>query len=193
MKIVSSEFVKSSTRLGNCPDQGHPEVALAGRSNVGKSSLLNKLTNRKKLARISNTPGRTQTINFYIINNDLYLVDLPGYGYARVPENVRAKWGPMVEGYLSKRETLRGVILLVDMRHKPTAQDLQMLQWLRFYGLPHAVVATKADKISRGKLQKHLSVIRNTLELAREDILISFSAQTGAGREEVWNVIEKWT
>lgn len=193
MKIVSAEFVKSSTRLENCPDRGHPEVALAGRSNVGKSSLLNKLANRKKLARISNTPGRTQTLNFYIINDVFYLVDLPGYGYARVPEKVRAKWGPMIEGYLSKRETLRGVILIVDIRHKPTARDVQMCQWLRFYGLPYAVVATKADKVSRGKLQKNLSVIRKNLELVREDILVPFSARTGAGREEVWDVIEKWT
>jgi len=192
MKIVSAEFVKSSTVLENCPAQGHPEVALAGRSNVGKSSLLNRLTGRKKLARTSNTPGRTQTINFYIINGNLYLVDLPGYGYARVPEKVRAKWGPMIEGYLAGREQLRGVILIVDIRHKPTAQDVQMCQWLRFYGMNFAVAATKADKISRGKLQKHLVEVRNTLELGRGDILIPFSAQTGAGREEVWKVIEEW-
>jgi GTP-binding protein len=192
MKIVSAEFVKSSTGLENCPDQGHLEVALAGRSNVGKSSLLNKLTNRKKLARISNTPGRTQTINYYIINGNIYLVDLPGYGYAKVPEKIRAKWGPMIEGYLSGREQLQGVIVLVDIRHQPTAQDMQMCRWLRFYGLPFAVVATKADKISRGRIQKHLAVVKKTLELGKEDILIPFSAQTGAGREEVLEIIEKW-
>jgi len=192
MKIVSAEFVKSSTGLENCPGQGHLEVALAGRSNVGKSSLLNKLTNRKKLARISNTPGRTQTINYYIINGNIYLVDLPGYGYAKVPEKIRAKWGPMIEGYLSGREQLQGVIVLVDIRHQPTAQDMQMCRWLRFYGLPFAVVATKADKISRGRIQKHLAVVKKTLELGKEDILIPFSAQTGAGREEVLEIIEKW-
>lgn len=192
MKIVSAEFVKSSTSLENCPAQGYPEVALAGRSNVGKSSLLNRLVNRKKLARISNTPGRTQTINFYLINGNLYLVDLPGYGYAKVPEKVRARWGPMIEGYLAGREQLKGIILLVDIRHKPTAQDVQMCRWLRFYGLPYAVVATKSDKISRGKWQKHLATIKNVLQLGKEDILIPFSAQTGAGREQVWKVIERW-
>jgi len=193
MKIVSAEFVKSSTGLENCPDEGHPEVALSGRSNVGKSSLLNKITNRKKIARISNTPGRTQLINFYIINGNFHLVDLPGYGYAKVPEKIRVKWGPMIESYLSGREQLRGAIILVDIRHQPTAQDVQMCQWLRFYGLPHAIVATKADKISRGRVQKHLAVVRKTLELGSNDILIPFSAQTGAGREEVLKVIEQWT
>lgn len=192
MKIVSAEFVKSSTKLQNCPVQGHPEVALAGRSNVGKSSLLNKLVNRKKLAWTSNTPGRTQTINYYVINDNLYLVDLPGYGYAKVPVKVRAAWGPMIESYLSKRQTLRGVILLVDVRHNPTAQDEQLYQWLRHYGLPHAVVATKCDKISRGSLQKQLAAIRSTLGLDKEEPLIAFSAKTGMGRDEVWDIINKW-
>lgn len=192
MKIISAEFVRSSTSLENCPEKGHPEVALAGRSNVGKSSLLNKLTNRKKLARISNTPGRTQTLNFYLINDNFYLVDLPGYGYAKVSKRMRAQWGSMIEKYLSVRETLRGVVLIVDTRHEPTALDMQMCRWLRVAGLPFAVAATKADKISRGSLQRQRSIIRKGLGLGEEEILISFSARTGAGREDIWNVISSW-
>lgn len=193
MKVYSAEFVKSCTGLKNCPDQSHPEVALAGRSNVGKSSLLNTLVGRKKLARTGKTPGRTQTINYFLVNGNLFIVDLPGYGYAKVPERVRAQWGPMVESYLQGREQLKGVILIVDIRHQPTAQDRQMCQWLRHYGLPYAIVATKCDKISRGQVQKHLAVVKRVLELEKNDFLIPFSAQTRRGKNDIWGVINYWT
>ncbi|MCF8010542.1 MAG: ribosome biogenesis GTP-binding protein YihA/YsxC [Clostridiales bacterium] len=193
MKINTAEFVKSSTTLKNCPSQGYPEVALAGRSNVGKSSFFNKLVNRKKLARISKTPGRTQTLNYFVLNENIYIVDLPGYGYARVPEKIRISWGPMIEEYLSGREQLRGIFLIVDMRHEPSAQDIQFCEWVRFYGFSFAVVATKCDKIKRGKIHNQLKVISQVLELDEGDILIPFSSETGTGREKVLSVIEDWT
>ncbi|MGB9803631.1 ribosome biogenesis GTP-binding protein YihA/YsxC [Desulfofundulus sp.] len=192
MNIVSAEFVRSITELNRCPDGGRPEVALAGRSNVGKSSLLNCLVNRRNLARTSNTPGRTRTINFYLINKRFYLVDLPGYGYARVPEKVRLNWGPLIEGYLSHRPELRGVVQIVDLRHPPTAQDVQLYQWLKHHHLPAVVVATKADKLSRSQGLQQLQVVRQTLGLVEEDRLIKFSARTREGRDELWRVIEDW-
>ncbi|MDQ0285484.1 GTP-binding protein [Desulfofundulus luciae] len=192
MNIVSAEFVKSITELDRCPAGGRPEVALAGRSNVGKSSLLNCLVNRRNLARTSNTPGRTRTLNFYLINNRFYLVDLPGYGYARVPEKMRANWGPLIEGYLSRRPELRGVIQIVDLRHPPTAQDVQLYQWLKYHHLPAVVVATKADKLSKSQGLRQLQVVRQTLGLTGEDLLIKFSARTREGRDELWRVIGEW-
>ncbi|RKO67693.1 ribosome biogenesis GTP-binding protein YihA/YsxC [Desulfofundulus salinus] len=192
MNIVSAEFVKSITELNRCPAGGRPEVALAGRSNVGKSSLLNCLVNRRNLARTSNTPGRTRTLNFYLINNRFYLVDLPGYGYARVPEKMRVSWGPLIEGYLSRRPELRGVIQIVDLRHPPTAQDVQLYQWLKHHGLPTVVVATKADKLSKSQGLRQLQVVRQTLGLTGEAPLIKFSARTREGRDDLWHVIEEW-
>ncbi|AEG14025.1 YihA family ribosome biogenesis GTP-binding protein [Desulfofundulus sp. TPOSR] len=192
MNIVSAEFVKSVVDLQRCPAGGRPEVALAGRSNVGKSSLLNCLVNRRNLARTSNTPGRTRTLNFYLINNRFYLVDLPGYGYARVPEKMRASWGPLIEGYLSRRPELRGVIQIVDLRHPPTAQDVQLYQWLKHHHLPAVVVATKADKLSKSQGLRQLLVVRQTLGLTGDDPLIKFSARTREGRDELWRVIEGW-
>lgn len=192
MNIVSAEFVKSVADLQRCPAGGRPEVALAGRSNVGKSSLLNCLVNRRNLARTSNTPGRTRTLNFYLINNRFYLVDLPGYGYARVPEKMRASWGPLIEGYLSCRPELRGVIQIVDLRHPPTAQDVQLYQWLKHHHLPAVVVATKADKLSKSQGLRQLLVVRQTLGLTGDDPLIKFSARTREGRDELWRVIEGW-
>lgn len=192
MKIISAEFATSAAGLEQCPAGSRPEVALAGRSNVGKSSLLNALVNRKKLARTSNTPGRTQLINFFLINGDFYLVDLPGYGFAKVPARVKAGWGKMIEGYLAGREQLRGVVLLVDIRHAPTADDRQMYAWLKHYHIPAAVAATKADKLSRGRALQNLAVVRKTLALEREDPLVLFSALTGQGKDELWSVIEKW-
>lgn len=192
MKIKSAEFVSSAVKAANYPTGELPEVALAGRSNVGKSSLLNRLVNRKGLARSSNTPGRTRLLNFFLVNGLFRLVDLPGYGYAKVPVGERESWRKMVEGYLETRENLRGVVLLVDSRHPPTAQDAQMYDWLRHQGVPAAVVATKADKLSRSRLLQSLKVIRATLPLAEGDQLVPFSAETGLGREELLKIIGHW-
>ncbi|OAT82220.1 ribosome biogenesis GTP-binding protein YihA/YsxC [Desulfotomaculum copahuensis] len=193
MNTVSAEFVISVASLSQCPAGGLPEVALAGRSNVGKSSLLNRLVNRRGLARTSNTPGRTQMLNYFLINQSFYLVDLPGYGYAKVPEKMRAGWGRLIQSYLEKRRELRGVIQIVDLRHPPTAQDVQLHEWLKYHRLPTAVVATKADKLSRSQGQKNLQVVRRVLCLDENEPLVMFSAQTGQGKEEVWQVIEQWS
>lgn len=192
MKIKSAEFITSAVKAADYPAGELPEVALAGRSNVGKSSLLNKLVNRKGLARTSNTPGRTRLINFFLVNGLFRLVDLPGYGYAKVSDRERESWRKMIEGYLKNRENLRGVVLLVDSRHPPTAQDVQMYHWLKHYGIPTAVAATKADKLSRNKLLQSLKVIRTTLPLAGGDPLVPFSAETGQGREELLEIIGRW-
>ncbi len=193
MKIITADFVTSATGLKDCPAGDLPEVALAGRSNVGKSSLLNSLTGRKKLARTSNTPGRTRMINFFVINNAFHLVDLPGYGFARVPARVRQQWGPMIEEYLLNRKQLRGVILLIDARHGPTAGDMQMLHWLKHYNIPTAVVATKADKLGRGKALANLKAIKSKLgEMGYEQTPVLFSAVTGQGKEEIWRIIKDW-
>lgn len=193
MKVASAEFVTSAVKPPSYPAGELPEVALAGRSNVGKSSLLNKLVNRKRLARTSNTPGRTRLINFFLVNGTFHLVDLPGYGYARVPMGERDSWRKMVESYLMTRPQLQGVLLLVDSRHPPTAMDLQMYGWLKFRGLPAAVAATKADKLSRSRLLQSLKVIRAEFQLADSDELIPFSAETGQGREELLKLIGRWT
>jgi len=192
MKVTGAEFTTSAVKAANYPAGGLPEVALAGRSNVGKSSLLNKLVNRKNLARTSNTPGRTRLINFFLINGAFRLVDLPGYGYAKVSTGERESWRKMIEDYLKNREELRGVVLLVDSRHPPTAQDTQMYGWLKHYGIPTAVAATKADKLSRNKLLQSLNVIRTALPLAEGDPLAPFSAETGQGREEMLEIIGRW-
>ncbi len=193
MKITSAEFITSAVSAANYPAGALPEVALAGRSNVGKSSLLNKLVNRRSLARTSNTPGRTRLINFFLVNGLFRLVDLPGYGYAKVSAAQRESWREMVEGYLLNRDSLKGIVLLVDSRHPPTAQDIQMYDWIKFQGIPTAVVATKADKLSRSKLAQSLKVLRNTLPLSASDRLVPFSAKTGQGREELLEIIGRWT
>ncbi len=185
MKIVTADFYTTAVDVKTCPADERPEIALAGRSNVGKSSLLNKLVNRKGLARTSNTPGRTQTINFFLINQTFYLVDLPGYGYAKVPPQIRAQWGPMVEKYLKERNTLKGVVQLVDIRHAPTQQDLQLCQWLQYYGIPFGIVATKCDKISKNQLAKQKKIIQTTMHLPQGQELILFSSVTGQGRDAV--------
>lgn len=193
MKITGAEFVISAVKASDYPAGGLPEVALAGRSNVGKSSLLNKLVNRRGLARTSNTPGRTRLINFFLINGLFYLVDLPGYGYAKVAARERENWGKMIEKYLLKRENLKGVLLLIDSRHPPTVLDRLACDWLKNYHIPVAVAATKADKLSKVRLQRSLQTIRMELSLDGKDFLTPFSAQTGQGREELLAIIGQWT
>lgn len=190
--VGSAEFFAVAAKLEQCPAGQRPEVALAGRSNVGKSSLLNTLIGKKNLAIVSKTPGRTQTINFYLINGKFFLVDLPGYGFARVPEELKRHWGFLVEGYLRNRPQLRGVVQIVDIRHPPTDLDRQLSEWLRYYRVPAAVAATKADKISRGQGLRQLQVIKKTLRLPEEVPLIMFSAKTGEGRQELWRVLCRW-
>lgn len=187
MKISSAEFVKSAFEQSHWVDDGLPEISFLGRSNVGKSSLINSLLQRKGLARTSNTPGRTQSINFFLINESFYFVDLPGYGYAKVSKTMRSDWGVMAEEYLSEREELKLSIQLVDARHKPTALDLQLHEWLVYNEKNHIIVATKADKLSNNKLIKSLQEIEKNLSGSR---IIAFSAVSGKGKDEVWRVIQ---
>ena len=190
MKILSAEFVRSAKKLSDYPPAGITEIAFAGRSNVGKSSLINTLLNRKRLARTSTTPGRTQEINFYRINDKFAFVDLPGYGYAKVPESVRRQWGPMVETYLRDRRTLKLVVVILDVRRDPSDEDRQLIKWLEFYSILFFVVITKTDKISRNALTIRKRVIGDLLGLSAGRILIPFSAKSGQGKELVWREIE---
>ena len=192
MIIKSSEFICAAVKPSQYPQDGVPEIAFAGRSNVGKSSLINLLLNRRKLAKVSATPGKTRTINFFSINGgEFRLVDLPGYGYAKVSKAETADWGKMMESYLSKREGLKAVVQLVDSRHAPTAQDKQMYEYLRYYGLDGIVAATKADKLSGSELSKNLAMIRKELQLTEEDTLIPVSALKRTGTEDLLGRIEK--
>jgi GTP-binding protein len=191
MKVNQAEFVISAVGPGQYPEDALPEIALAGRSNVGKSSLINRLISRKNLARTSSQPGKTQTLNYYRINEDLYFVDLPGYGYAKVSKSQRATWGKFIEGYLKNRETLRFVLQLIDLRHPPTRDDIAMYDWLKHIGLKVVVVTTKADKIPKGKWQQHLKIVKETLNKAPDDEIILFSSETGMGKDELWAVIER--
>ncbi len=184
MKINKSDFVISAVRKKQYPADGLPEVAFVGRSNVGKSSLINTIINRKNLARTSGKPGKTQTINFYLINDKFHLVDLPGYGFAKVSRDIKEKWAEFIEEYLNDRPNLVGIIQLIDLRHPPTEDDLMMFQWLKHLGLPFLLVATKADKISRGQHLKHKKIIREKLMVNNEDIQL-FSAEDKTGKEEV--------
>ncbi|MBR5376098.1 MAG: YihA family ribosome biogenesis GTP-binding protein [Lachnospiraceae bacterium] len=190
IKTAELETVAGVTTKG-LPQTGRPEFAFAGRSNVGKSSLINSIAKRKALARTSGTPGKTQTMNFYNINNELTLTDLPGYGYAKVDQDFKKKWGKMIEKYLTGSKTLKAIILLVDIRHKPTADDVDMYEWIGSMNFGCAVVATKLDKLKRSEVKKALELIKNTLQLRKEDVLIPFSAKTGAGRDEVCGFIEQ--
>lgn len=174
------------------PENQLPEVAFAGKSNVGKSSLINALMNRKSLARTSSQPGKTQTINFYNVNQELYIVDLPGYGYAKVSKEVAAKWGPMIENYLHRSKQLRMVFLLIDLRHPPTNNDIQMYRWILSNGYSPVIVATKADKIKRSQLQKHLKILKESLKVIEGVPIIPFSAVTKAGRDDIWELIETY-
>ena len=191
MIIKSVEFLTSAVRKDQYPPEGVPEIAFAGRSNVGKSSLINLLTNRKKLAKVSQNPGRTRTINFFTVNGTFRIVDLPGYGYAKVSKAEAEKWGPMMEDYLSSRPDLLKVVQLVDIRHAPSAQDRQMYEYLQYYGLDGLVVATKADKVSRGEAAKNIAVIRRDLKLKKGDRVIPVSALNKTGTEEILAAMEE--
>lgn len=188
IKSVNLETVCGIT--STLPGNDKPEIAFAGKSNVGKSSLINALMNRKALARTSSQPGKTQTINFYNINNLMYCVDLPGYGYANVSESVKVKWGKMIENYLKKSKMLKQVFLLIDIRHEPSANDKDMYEWIIYHGYRPIVVATKADKLKRSQVAKHVKMVRDGLGMKKEDILIPFSAETKQGLEEIWNIID---
>ncbi len=172
------------------PDNPHYEVAFAGKSNVGKSSLINALMNRKALARTSSQPGKTQTINFYNINDAMYLVDLPGYGYANANVEIKAKWGKMIEKYLHTSTKLKAVFLLIDIRHQPSDNDCLMYEWMVEQGFAPIIIATKMDKISRGAVPKHMKMIADTLKVEEDTIMIPFSAETKQGREEIWELID---
>ncbi len=173
------------------PENAWPEFAFAGKSNVGKSSLINALMNRKSLARTSAQPGKTQTINFYRINQELYFVDLPGYGYARVSQSEKEKWGKMIENYLHQSKMLKCVFLLLDIRHEPSANDRMMYDWIVYQGFRPVIIATKLDKINRSQTAKQVKAIRTGLGLSAGDLVIPFSAQNKQGREEIWNYIEQ--
>ena len=173
------------------PENDKPEVAFAGKSNVGKSSLINALMNRKSYARISATPGKTQTINFYNINDEMYLVDLPGYGYARVSEKEKERWGKMIERYLHGSAQLKAVFLLIDIRHDPSANDRMMYKWVVKQGYNPIIIATKLDKIKRSQVQKHVKMLKEGLDLVPGTKVIPFSSQTKQGRDEIWELIEK--
>lgn len=192
MQVHKAEIVISAVSPEQYPKTKLPEIALAGRSNVGKSSFINTLINRKSLARTSGKPGKTQTLNFYLIEDALHFVDVPGYGYAKVSKSERAKWGQMIETYLTQREQLKAVVSLVDMRHDPTEDDIQMYEFLKYYQIPVIVVATKSDKIKRGQWNKHESVIKKKLNFDPTDDFIIFSSETKEGKEPAWKAIEKY-
>lgn len=191
MIIKKAELETVAVKRSQYPEDNVPEVAFAGRSNVGKSSLLNLLTNRKSLARVSGAPGKTRTINFYRINDAFRIVDLPGYGYAKISKSVSENWGQMMEEYFQNRQGLRKVVQLVDIRHAPSAQDVQMYEYLRHYGLDGLVVATKADKVSRNEMQKCIKTIRQTLNLGADDLVIPVSALKRQGHDNLLTEIEK--
>lgn len=192
MKVTEAELVISAVWQEQYPTDALPEIALAGRSNVGKSSFINKMIQRKSLARTSSKPGKTQTLNFYKINQQFYFVDVPGYGYAKVSKVEREKWGQFIEEYLTTRDNLSAIIQLIDIRHAPTKDDQSMYEWLVYQGLPVIIVATKADKIPKGKVQKHLKVIRTTLNVEKDTIMIPFSSETGAGKDDMWKVLNQY-
>ena len=189
IKNVELETVCGVTSM--LPDNKLPEVAFAGKSNVGKSSLINALMMRKSLARTSAQPGKTQTINFYNINKEIYLVDLPGYGYAKASEKEREAWGQMIERYLNTSEKLRAVFLLVDIRHAPSANDKQMIEWMAYVGYDPIVIATKLDKIKRSQIDKQIKIIRQGLGADKETIIVPFSAETKQGRDIIWDFMDQ--
>jgi len=189
MIIKSAEFVKSAVKPEQYPAAVLPEIAFTGRSNVGKSSLINTLLNRKRLVKTSATPGRTQLINFFLINKTFSFVDLPGFGYAKVPDSVRRKWGPMIETYLSTRKTLKGVVLIMDVRRIPGIRELNFIEWLYYYKIPSMLILTKADKLSKTKQLKQQVTIAKALSVHKDDLIL-FSAKSRLGKDAVWDAIE---
>jgi GTP-binding protein len=187
MKVVSAEFIKSATEPSQYPEGILPEIAFAGKSNVGKSSLINTITQRKNLARTSSTPGCTQLINFFTVNNQLSFVDLPGYGFAKVPEAVRKNWKPMIEKYLTERNSLRLVILILDIRRDPSAEELAFIHWLRLYNIPFLFVLTKIDKLSKNQRSVRWRSIKEFIGVTANPVL--FSARTGEGKGDIWKTI----
>lgn len=192
MKINNAELEISAVSKKQYPNDQLPEIALAGRSNVGKSSFINRMIQRKSLVRTSSIPGKTQTLNFYKINQSFYFVDVPGYGYARVSKKEREKWGLMMEEYFQTRETLQIVVLITDVRHQPTNDDIQMYDYLKYYGLPVLVIATKLDKVAKSKQNKYLQRTVNTLHLEPEDFIVPFSAISGEGKDKAWSILKHY-
>ncbi len=192
MQVKTSSLKYIGTNFSHYPMDGKPEIAFAGKSNVGKSTLINAILGRRALARTSSQPGKTRTINFYDVNDMMYVVDLPGYGYAKAPKSEIAKWGEMIETYLERREELRAIILLIDIRHEPGKNDIMMYDWLKHYGYDIIIAATKSDKINRSQIQKQLSIIKKTLKLQPGDVLIPFSGEKKTGVDELWAEIEKF-
>jgi len=190
MIIKSAEFVKSAVKPSQYPSAELPEIAFAGRSNVGKSSLINTILNRKRLVKTSRTPGRTQLINFFEINKAFTFVDLPGYGYAKVPASVKKTWGPMIETYLSTRKTLKGVVLIMDIRRKPGLQELNFIEWLDYYSISRILILTKIDKLSKTKQIKQRLLIEKDLGEDNNDLIL-FSAKSRRGKDAVWDAVEQ--
>ena len=188
MNIKSAKFVTSATKPSQYPPEGLPEIAFAGRSNVGKSSLINVLVNRRHLVKTSSTPGRTQLVNFFDINDSITFVDLPGYGYARVPASVKKKWGPMIETYLSGRNTLKGVVVILDIRRTPREEEHNLIAWLAHYSIARILVLTKADKLSKTKQDKQRAAVASSLDADSSDLIL-FSAKSRKGRDAVWDAI----
>lgn len=191
MKIHNSEFTISAVSPEQYPELDQPEIALVGRSNVGKSSLINKFLNRKGLARTSSQPGKTQTLNFYHINDAWYFVDFPGYGFARVSKAIKSTWGKFINEYLTQRQELAGIIQIVDLRHPPSQDDKTMYQWLMHQDIPYLIVGTKADKIARGQWPKHQNTVLRGLEANQSSPFILFSSQTGLGLEELYQWVDE--
>lgn len=191
MKIIKSDLDAIAVEPKQYPKNELPEIAFVGRSNVGKSSFINSMINRKNLARTSGKPGKTRTINFYIINDSFRFVDLPGYGYAEVSKTEKEKWGQIIEKFLINRKDLKEVILIVDIRHEPTAQDVIMYEWVKSFGHSGMVIATKADKISKGNYEKHVKIIKNKLGIKNSNLIIPYSSEKKTNKEEVWDIFEK--
>jgi len=193
MKVTKAEIIISAVSQAQYPKTNIPEIALAGRSNVGKSSFINKMVNRKNLVRTSSKPGKTRTLNFYTINDDLfYFVDVPGYGYAKVSKSEQAKWGKMMEEYFETREQLQLVVLIVDIRHKPTREDIQMYDYITYLGIPILIIATKLDKIAKNKRTQHINQIKNVFSHGEDVTIIPFSAETSENKDIIWKEIEKY-